>query len=203
MSLLEILVRGGWLIIPIALSSVVVIALGIGRYLTLRSERGELSGFLEKWKEAPFGAEPEKYMDACKTGPKPVAEMATTLRRGRFTRQEAAEKIESLARAELSRLETGLGTIATLAAVTPLIGFLGTVTGMIRAFMQIQNLGGNVNANVLAGGIWEALVTTASGLAVGIVALIIHNYLAFLVGKHARLLEQAGDLTLGLLSRKQ
>ncbi len=203
MSLLEILVRGGWLIIPIALSSVIVIALGIGRYLALRTERRELSGFLEEWKEAAFGAEPEKYMDACRNGPRAIAEMATTLRRGRYSRQEATEKIESLARAELSHLETGLGTIATLAAVTPLLGFLGTVTGMIRAFMQIQNLGGNVNANVLAGGIWEALVTTASGLAVGIIALIIHNFLASLVGKHAHLLEQVGDLTLSLLSRRQ
>ena len=203
MSLFEILVRGGWLIIPIALSSIVVIALGISRYLALRTEKEKLSRFLGEWQEAFPGVEPERYLTACKVGPKAIAEMATSLVRGRYARQEAAEKIESLARAELARLESGLGTIATLAAATPLMGFLGTVTGMIRAFMQIQNLGGNVNANVLAGGIWEALVTTAAGLAVGIVALIIHNYIASLTSKHARQLELAGELTLNILSRRQ
>ena len=203
MSLFEILVRGGWLIIPIALSSIVVIALGVSRYVALRNEKEQLSRFLGEWLDAFPGIEPERYLTACKAGPKAVADMATSLVRGRYPRQEAADRIESLARTELARLEYGLGAIATLAAVTPLIGFLGTVTGMIRAFMQIQNLGGNVNANVLAGGIWEALVTTAAGLAVGIVALIIHNYIASLVSKHAQRLELAGELTLNVLSRRQ
>jgi biopolymer transport protein ExbB len=70
---------------------------------------------------------------------------------------------------------------------------------MIKAFMQIQKLGGNVNANVLAGGIWEALVTSAAGLSVGIAALIIHNYLAGQVRTSARLIEQTGDFTIKIL----
>jgi biopolymer transport protein ExbB len=203
MSLFEILVRGGWLIIPIALASIVVIALGVNRYLALRAEKEQLSRFLGEWLEAFPGAEPERYLAACKAGPRVVADMATSLVRGRYPRQEAADKIESLARVELARLEYGLGTIATLAAVAPLLGFLGTVTGMIRAFMQIQNLGGNVNANVLAGGIWEALVTTVAGLIVSIIALIIHNYVTSLVAKHAQRLELVGELTLNVLSRRQ
>ena len=68
-------------------------------------------------------------------------------------------------------------TLATVAAIAPLLGFLGTVTGMIQAFMEIQALGGQVNANVLAGGIWEALMTTAAGLTVGIPAMIFYNWL--------------------------
>ena len=199
MNLLEILVHGGWLMIPIALSSVVVIALGVGRYIVLRREREQLTPFLTKWKDVSVPVDPKQFIASCQEGPQVVAEMATTVRRSRLSIQEANEKLETMARAELDSLETGLGTIATLAAVTPLIGFLGTVTGMIRAFMQIQNLGGNVNANVLAGGIWEALVTTASGLVVGIVALIIHNYLATLVKKLARQLEQVGEVTLNIL----
>ena len=67
--------------------------------------------------------------------------------------------------------------LATVAGVAPLLGFLGTVTGMISAFMQIQNLQGNVNPSVLAGGIWEALITTAFGLFVGIIAFGFYNYL--------------------------
>jgi biopolymer transport protein ExbB len=67
--------------------------------------------------------------------------------------------------------------LATIAGVAPLIGFTGTVTGMIRAFMDIQSLQGNVNPSVLAGGIWEALITTATGLIVGIIAYGFYNYL--------------------------
>lgn len=186
--------------IPIALSSIVVIALGIGRFLALRTEKDKYTQFLLEWKTASPKSELELFIASCKEGPAALGEIATTLGREKYTEHKASEKIESMSRAELSRLETGLGTIATLAAVTPLLGFLGTVTGMIRAFMQIQNLGGNVNANVLAGGISEALVTTAAGLAVGIIALIIHNYLASLTDRLARQLEEAGDITLLMLS---
>ncbi len=68
--------------------------------------------------------------------------------------------------------------------MAPLIGFLGTVTGMIKAFMQVQSLGGNVDAGVLAGGIWEALITTAAGLVVGIPALSFDNWLQSKVEHH-------------------
>ena len=183
----------------IAAASIVVIALGISRFIALRRESDQLSKFLLEWNDVPATVDQSKYISACQMGPNSVFEMATSLRRYKYSRKEAADKIESVARTELSQLETGLGTIATLASATPLLGFLGTVTGMIRAFMQIQNLGGNVNANVLAGGIWEALVTTAAGLAVGIVALIIHNYLAVRVKKVAGQLESVGEITLRIL----
>ena len=75
--------------------------------------------------------------------------------------------------------------LATIAGVAPLIGFTGTVTGMIRAFMDIQSLQGNVNPSVLAGGIWEALITTATGLIVGIIAYGFYN---FLLGKINRMI---------------
>ncbi|NQT34959.1 MotA/TolQ/ExbB proton channel family protein [bacterium] len=200
MSLLEILMRGGWIMVFIALSSVVVIALGIGRFLTLRREHRRYKMFLHEWIDPSTKVDPVKFVAISKDGPRAIAEMAAALRRGKYTRREADSKVEAMAGAELARFETGLGTIATLAAATPLLGFLGTVTGMIRAFMQIQNLGGNVNANVLAGGIWEALVTTAAGLTVGIIALIIHNYLAVMVGRLAHYLEQACEVTLKIMS---
>lgn len=85
---------------------------------------------------------------------------------------------------EIYQLEKRMNWLATIASVAPLIGFTGTVTGMIRAFMDIQSLQGNVNPSVLAGGIWEALITTAAGLIVGIIALGFYNYL---VGKVDRM----------------
>jgi biopolymer transport protein ExbB len=82
-------------------------------------------------------------------------------------------------------LEKRMNWLATIAGVAPLIGFTGTVTGMIRAFMDIQSLQGNVNPSVLAGGIWEALITTAAGLIVGIIAFGFYN---FLLGKITRMI---------------
>lgn len=84
--------------------------------------------------------------------------------------------MESTANLELHKLEKGMGWLATLSAIAPLIGFLGTVVGMVSVFMNIQGQGQNsVDINTLAGGIWQALLTTVGGLAVGIPAIIFHN----------------------------
>ncbi|MBM3329361.1 MAG: MotA/TolQ/ExbB proton channel family protein [Calditrichaeota bacterium] len=182
--------RGGWLMIPIALSSLVVIALGVGRYLALRRELADLREFSRKWSDQP--ADPSRYRAAAKTTLTLTAGFAAIYD---HPGDDPRAALEAEAHSALEVLETGLGTLATLAAINPLMGFLGTVTGMIGAFMQIQNLGGNVNANVLAGGIWEALVTTAAGLVVGIVALVIHNYLAGMVRGCATSIEQIAGIT--------
>ncbi|NLN85818.1 MAG: MotA/TolQ/ExbB proton channel family protein [Candidatus Cloacimonetes bacterium] len=84
--------------------------------------------------------------------------------------------MESTANMELGKLEKGMGWLATLSAIAPLVGFLGTVTGMVSVFMNIQGQGQNsVDINILAGGIWQALLTTVGGLVVGIPAIIFHN----------------------------
>jgi biopolymer transport protein ExbB len=202
MNLLEIVVRGGWLMIPIALCSVVVIALGVGRWLVIRRQVGELERFLAVWRSSGT-IDRERFARECEQGPAAVALMAGEFKSGSPSRQEAAEAVETQARGNLYELEKGMGTMATMAAVAPLLGFLGTVTGMVRAFMQIQNLGGNVNASVLAGGIWEALITTVGGLTVGIPALLIHNYLAGMIRQAARQLEQCGDLIVRHLGSSQ
>ncbi|MCB5254644.1 MAG: MotA/TolQ/ExbB proton channel family protein [Candidatus Cloacimonetes bacterium] len=87
-----------------------------------------------------------------------------------------SQSMESSANLELHRLEKGMGWLSTFAAVAPLIGFLGTVIGMVRVFMSIQaHSSAGVDINILAGGIWEALLTTIGGLIVGIVAIIFYN----------------------------
>lgn len=86
------------------------------------------------------------------------------------------ESLESTANLELHKLEKGMGWLSTFAAIAPLIGFLGTVIGMVRVFMNIQMQSqSGVDINILAGGIWEALITTIGGLIVGIFAIILYN----------------------------
>jgi biopolymer transport protein ExbB len=98
------------------------------------------------------------------------------LKKYRLGHERVEEAIENAGRQEVSKLEKGLPILATVAGIAPLLGFLGTVTGMITAFMTIQDLQGSANPSDLAGGIWEALITTAFGLIVGIPALAFYNY---------------------------
>ncbi len=93
------------------------------------------------------------------------------------------EAIEVAGKQEISKLEKGLSTLATVAGAAPMLGFLGTVTGMIAAFMKIQELQGSASPADLASGIWEALLTTAFGLFVGIPALAFYNYFVSLISK--------------------
>ncbi|HEY6906472.1 MAG TPA: MotA/TolQ/ExbB proton channel family protein, partial [Ignavibacteriaceae bacterium] len=97
--------------------------------------------------------------------------------------ERVKEAIENAGRQEITRLEKGLAVLASISGIAPLLGFLGTVTGMISAFMTIEDLAGSANPGDLAGGIWEALLTTAFGLMVGIPALAFYNYFLSAVKK--------------------
>ena len=194
MNLFEVLIKGGWVMIPIALSSILVIAIGVTRFLNLRKERNILSIFISRWKKSSGASDIKKFQSSCELGPEFCVQAVSIFKNNTGAASDLSDSLETVGSQELYRLESGLATIATLAAVTPLLGFLGTVTGMIKAFMHIQSLGGNVNANVLAGGIWEALVTTAAGLAVGILALLVYNYLTSVVKSCARMMEDCGEI---------
>jgi biopolymer transport protein ExbB len=91
--------------------------------------------------------------------------------------RESLKAIENVGNIEIAKLEKGLPILATTAAGAPMIGFLGTVTGMVKAFMSMANAGVNVDVNILSTGIYEALITTVGGLIVGIIALFAYNYL--------------------------
>lgn len=177
MTLLSILTKGGWLMVPIVLCLFILIALAVERLIVLRRAKTDTRTFITRLKSAFSSGGAPEAMSLCETTRGPIASVLKVgLSKHRGSREGVKEAMEGAGRVELRSLERNLGAIATIAGVAPLLGFLGTVTGMIRAFMKIQVLGGNVNASVLAGGIWEALVTTASGLAVGIPALIIYNH---------------------------
>lgn len=178
MSILGYLAKGGLLMIPIAICSFIGAGIIVERWLTIKKARINTGTLMNRVRQALRGGEVGRALDICDETPGPVASMLKegVLRAG-ATRELIKESVESAGKAELYKLEKGLDSLATVAGVAPLLGFLGTVTGMIKAFMQIQSLGGQVNANVLAGGIWEALMTTAAGLTVGIPALIFYNWL--------------------------
>ncbi len=178
MNILEILAKGGWVMILIALSSIAILAIFIERFFTLRSVKINARSFILHVKNLLLKRQLDEAIKAAKLTPGPVAAITkSALEKYKRPKEEIKEAIETAGRGQIYQLEKYLGALATLAAITPMLGFLGTVTGMIKAFMKIEALGGNVGPGVLAGGIWEALVTTAAGLLVGIVAIIFYNYL--------------------------
>ncbi|MBN1290732.1 MAG: MotA/TolQ/ExbB proton channel family protein [Candidatus Latescibacteria bacterium] len=176
-TLFSIITKGGILMIPILICSVIVVAVALERYLTYKKLVIKVPQFMMKIRHPLNHGDVVSAINECTMTKGPVSNVIKAgLEKAKLGRERMKEAMETAGNAETYFLEKNLNIIATLAGITPLIGFLGTVTGMIKAFMKIQQLSGNVNADVLAGGIWEAMVTTAAGLSVGIPALILYNY---------------------------
>jgi len=178
MRLFEILIEGGVVMIPIAVLWILAIYVIAERWRFLNNARINNDEFLGNVEAMLRQGETRQAMLYCDQMDKPLSRI---LKQGisRLGRPltDIEEAIKNAGKKETYRLENRMDWLATVAGVAPLLGFLGTVTGMISAFMQIQNLQGNVNPSVLAGGIWEALITTAFGLFVGIIAFGFYNYL--------------------------
>jgi biopolymer transport protein ExbB len=125
-----------------------------------------------------------------------IAQILTRLEEAKQISRPDLEKVAvHVAARDVRLLERFLPTLQLISNVSPLLGLFGTVTGMIKAFQAIQSLGGKVNASVLAGGIWEAMLTTALGLGVAIPAMVAHNYLQGKVhAVVAEIKEESGSL---------
>ncbi len=177
MNLLTLVVKGGVFMVPIAIGSLVGLAVFIERYLEIRRARRGTDRLV--WEVLTLLREDQQDLARarCKITRTPAARLLLAGMEAGSSREAIRESMAMAGQIEIDRLERRIGVLAIVAAAAPMVGFLGTVTGMIRAFMQIQTHAGQVDASILAGGIWEALVTTAAGLVVGIPALIGHNWL--------------------------
>ena len=174
--MVELLQSGGWLMIPIVACSIIALAICFERLWTLRPNRIAPPGLLaEVWaliKERNVTAERLKEFKRSS----PLGQIVVAgLNNASHGREIMKESIQEAAGQVIHELERFLSPLGTIAAVTPLLGLLGTVIGMIKVFNEIM-IQGTGNANVLAGGISEALITTAAGLTVAIPALIFHRY---------------------------
>jgi len=202
-SLLSIITKGGILMIPIFICSVLVVFFALERYFTYKKLAINIPQFMMKIRQPLSRGDVLAAINECTMVKSPVSNVIRAgLEKTRFGRDRMKEAMETAGNVETYFLEKHLNVIATLAGIAPLLGFLGTVTGMIKAFMKIQQLSGNVNADVLAGGIWEAMVTTAAGLVVGIPALIIYNYFINREREFIFQIEGAGEEVLDMVSKK-
>lgn len=203
MSFFSIVAKGGWLMVAIFICSLVAVAIIVERWITLHKAKINAHSFFMEIKGLILKRDITEAIERCRKTPGPVTSILRAgIERYDQTKEEIKEAVESSGKMEVHNLERYLGVLATIAAVAPLLGFLGTVTGMIKAFMRIEALGGNVNASVLAGGIWEALVTTASGLTVGIPVLIFYNYFQGKVDRFVYEMEESSSKLLEALSKR-
>jgi biopolymer transport protein ExbB len=200
--LFSILVEGGWLMIPITLLSFVAIYVIAERWRSLNAMQVDEKRFLTMVEDLLRQGNTNAAVQYCDEMDKPMSRIMKQgiIRLGRPL-IDVEEAIKNAGRKETYLMEKRMDWLATIAGVAPLLGFLGTVTGMIDAFMQIQGLQGNVNPSVLAGGIWEALITTAWGLLVGIIAFGAYNYLLAKINRLVFQLEMASTDFVELLQK--
>jgi biopolymer transport protein ExbB len=184
MSLLSILSKCGWLMIPLLIISFIAVVIIIERYIVIKKSKLNVPAFLVKIRGMLIKEDISGATSYCIEEKSAAANIIKSgLKKYHLGHERVKESIENAGRQEVAKLEKGLSVVATIAGIAPLIGFLGTVTGMIQAFMRIQDLQGSANPSDLAGGIWEALITTAVGLAIGIIALAFYNYLTSAINK--------------------
>ena len=185
LTLLETLVLGGWVLIPIFLLSILAIYIFVERVITVHKAAADPEATTRQIRNYVQNGDIRGAVAYCESQATPISRI---LKQGleRLGRpiMEIQDAVQAAGKHEAFELEKRTDILASIAGIAPMLGFFGTVTGMIKAFQAIQNLQGNVNPSVLAGGEravglgrWIALITTAVGLAVGIVALFFYNYL--------------------------
>lgn len=188
MTLLDMYFQGGFLMHPILFLSVIAVYIIVERWRVIAKSSMRIDTFLSEVHDMLVEGNVRQAIRYCEQTDKPISRILLKgLQRLGRPIKEIEDGIMSAGKQEANRLESKMDWLATIAGVAPLLGFLGTVTGMIEAFQQIQNMEGQVNPSLLAGGIWEALITTAFGLGVGIVAFGFYNY--FLTGINRKIFE--------------
>jgi biopolymer transport protein ExbB len=172
----EMIVAGGWLMIPIMLCSVGAVAIIGERFWSLQTKKitpANLVAQIWQWHKA--GSIDDQHIEALSASSPLGRILAAGLVNRNHPREIMKESIEDTGRQVAHELERYLNSLGTIAAASPLLGLLGTVFGMIQVFSAIT-IHGNSNPSILAGGIAQALITTAAGLSVAIPALIFHRY---------------------------
>jgi biopolymer transport protein ExbB len=173
----DFVAKGGIMMIPIGFCSVLTVAIIIERAYRFHEAGGHSGNLVPKLRDLIARKKFDEALEICQESRGVVAGVLRELIRNRHQPAEDLEKtvsaVGSRTLRELSRYLRGLGVIGN---VTPLMGLLGTVFGMVEVFIKVADLSGNVNPSILANGIWEALLTTAAGLTVAIPALIAYHY---------------------------
>ena len=190
MNLWDMATKGGWIMIVLALLSVLCVYIFIERLMVIRKASKVDPVFMDRIHDYVRTGELKSALNCCRIANTPVANMIEKgIERIDRPAAEVQAALENAGNLEVAKLEKGLPVMATISSGAPMIGFLGTVLGMVRAFWEMANAGNNIDITLLSSGIYEAMITTVGGLVVGIVAMFAYNYLVSRVNDVANVLE--------------
>jgi biopolymer transport protein ExbB len=178
LTLLDLAIKGGWVMIPIVLLSLVAAYIFIERLYVIKKATIQDANFMSRIKDYIHDGKLEAALALCRSTDSPSARMVEKgiSRLGRPL-QDITTTIENVGKLEIAKLEKGFPTLATITGAEPMLGFLGTVIGMVRSFYAMSQAGNNVEVSLLSDGIYTALITTVAGLIVGILGYFAYNTL--------------------------
>lgn len=190
MSLWDLTLKGGWIMLILGIFSVIAIFIFIERFLILKQASKEDQNFMDHIRSFIHDGKIDAALALCRRTQNPISRMIEKglLRIGKPL-SDINAAIENVGKLEVSRLEKNIAGLATIAGACPMLGFLGTVVGMVRAFYDMSMAGNNIDIALLSTGIYQAMVTTVAGLIVGILAFICYNILVARVEKLVFILE--------------
>ena len=190
MNLWDMAVKGGWVMLVLALLSVICVYIFVERLVVLKKVSKVDPVFMERIRDYVKTDELKSAINYCRVTNTPASNMIEKgLERIDRPAAEVQAALENAGNLEVAKLEKGLSVMATISSGAPMIGFLGTVLGMVKAFWEMANAGNNIDITMLSSGIYEAMITTVGGLIVGIIAMFAYNYLVSKVGDVANTLE--------------
>ncbi len=202
MGLWELFTKGGWLMWPLLALGGLTIFIFVERYNAIRKASSLDMNFMNRIRDFILEGKMRSAVELCRSTNTPIARMVEKgiARIGR-PMADVQSAIENVANLEVSKLEENLPTLASIAGGAPMIGFLGTVLGMVRTFMDLSAAGGTIDMSLLAGGMYVAMVTTVAGLIVGIPAYFGYNYLVARIEKLVFRMEANSIAFMDILNR--
>jgi biopolymer transport protein ExbB len=199
---LALIVKGGVIMIPIILGSIIALAIILERYWTLWRIRLNFSKFAQEIFFSLQRGQFQRALDRCNKVRHPIADV---FRLGILNQTLKREELESIMEREgdeqVQYLEQYLGALIIIIGVEPMLGFLGTIVGLIRAFMAWERLGSDITVSALAAGIYQAMITTAAGLIVAIPAFIFYHLIVNRIKSHAREMTYYGNELINILKK--
>lgn len=188
--IIQLAEKGGWIMAILGVLSVIAVYIFIERYLVISRSSREDKNFMNNIREFIMSGKLDSAKALCQTNNSPIGRMIEKgLRRLGKPLNDINAAIENVGKLEVSQLEKNVAGLATIAGAAPMLGFLGTVIGMIRAFYDMSMAGNNINIELLSQGIYQAMITTVGGLIVGIMAYIFYNVLVARIQKIVNILE--------------
>lgn len=189
MSLWDLVLKGGWLIVPIALLAIIAVYIFFDRFFAIRKAARFENNFIDRIRDYIHEGKVDAAMNLCSSTDRPVARMIEKgIKRLGRPIKEIEDSIEIVGKFEIYNLEKNLVILGVIAGIAPMFGFIGTIAGVIKIFYNIS-LADNISIGIIAGGLYQKMVSSAAGLLVGIVAYIFYHWLNVMIEKVVHKLE--------------